>query len=420
MKNRRFGLYMLLSLKRCLRLLPSVLVLSLLLLGATMLIGSAAVEAGYDSEEKKKEQVGVVGDFDNAYLRLGLYALEHLDSSRYSIEIVRCESEREAARSLQSGNLHAYIVVPDGFAEALYEGQTLPITYVATEGAVGIGAMLIDEMVDAVSTMVTQTENDIYGVQNYLREAGHPQPYEAGDRLAEEYLGLILAREELYDLKLVGVSRGLSFGEYYLCALTALFLLLWGVACAPVFSNAHMPLKRTLRSSGLTAPAQVLAEFAAYAVLMAVSLVCIGAVACAALALLFPNGLSLLETDADALRVCLTAALVPAVCLCGLQQLLYELSRGAVSAMLMQFVTAVAMGYVCGCFYPLWALPEAVQKLGSALPAGVTMEFLGGVLTGESTLAALAKLAGYLAVFLLLTCLMRNAALKNTEGGGRE
>ena len=78
---------------------------------------------------------------------------------------------------------------------------------------------------------------------------------------------------------------------------------------------------------------------------------------------------------------------------------LYELASGVVQSVLLQFLTAVALGYVSGCLYPLRFFPEAMQRVGQWLPPGCAIAFLGAGLTRGSGLAPALGLAAWTVFF---------------------
>ena len=411
MKAGRFFSYLLARLKCCVRLVPSVLCLAAFLLGALALFGFAVASDRGEDASFQRIPIGVVGDVGNdTWLRLGFYALENLDSSRFSLSFETTETEKDAVQGLRSGRLSAYVVIPEGFIEALAMGtETPPIRYVSTQGASGIGTLLTDEIVGAVSRLLSETENAIYGAQDYLMDhAPWTDAYAAGAQLTEEYLSLVLDRDSLFTVETVGVSGGLGFFDYYLCAVTVLFLLLWGVACGPVCVRRDTELGRMLRASGFGAGQQVLAEYLAYMALEFAGLALLLA-ACRAASGLLPGLTSLSGPEPEALLRYPARAFFPALMLGAGQLLLFELSSGTVSALLLQFLAAVSMAYVSGCFYPSGFFPEAMRRAGACLPSGVAFAWLAA----PGPLCFLWT-ALYLAAFLSLLTLLRRRNLERS------
>jgi len=59
-----------------------------------------------------------------------------------------------------------------------------------------------------------------------------------------------------------------------------------------------------------------------------------------------------------------------------MQFLLYETATGAVNAILLQFFSAIGLGYVSGCLYPINFFPEKIRRLGAVLPTGTCRTYL--------------------------------------------
>ena len=111
----RFFSYFRLQCKRMLRQLPAALLMTALLLVSAGLLGSALLEKGRSDTPAERVRVGVIGDFENEYLSFGLFALENLDPSRYSVEIEVFDTEDAARAALLRGSLDAYVRIPDTF-----------------------------------------------------------------------------------------------------------------------------------------------------------------------------------------------------------------------------------------------------------------------------------------------------------------
>ena len=78
-----------------------------------------------------------------------------------------------------------------------------------------------------------------------------------------------------------------------------------------------------------------------------------------------------------------------------LSYLLYELSADVISGVLLQFFLYLFMCLVSGCFYPSYFLSEALQQVGSVLPAGLAKSYLAGIIAGNDSLPALLGLLAW-------------------------
>ena len=395
-----FLTYFRLQLRRAARLLPRMLAVTLLLAVLTAL--SALLVAGLhtgDEAAAEPVRIGLVGDLEENMLAEGLQMIESMDSSRFSIRFEPMD-ETEAAAALRRGRIDGYAVIPAGFAEAMMLGEHRPIRYVSASGGADLGAQLMRELAETISRLVLETENAVYGAQDYVADnLPEVNPYWAGDMLVFRYALRLMDRERLYDLETVDPDGALSLPGYYLCGLSLLFLMLWAISCAPLFAGRSRELGRLLQADGLGAAGQVLAEFLSYLLLMLCGLLAAGVLTGL---LLGRFGLRIPQLEGGLPRFVL-GALPTALMLCALQFLLFELAGGTVGGVLLQFLSAVLQGYLAGCFYPTSMFPEGLRRFGAALPAGAGMARLQALLLHSS--------AGIGAVWLWLALLLTAAAL---------
>lgn len=401
---KRFWIYLRLQLERAARILPRMLAVTLLLavlagLGSLLLVKLH----GGDAEAKEPVRIGLVGDLEEGELAEALSLLESMDSSRFSVRFERMD-EREAALALRRGRIGGYAVIPEGFAEALMVGEHRPITYVSASGGADIGAQITRELVETIASLVLETENAVYGAQDYAAErVPGVDPYRTGDWLVYHYALRIFDRDRLFRLELLDGAEALSLPGYYLCGLSLLFLLLWPISCTPFFSGRSRELGKLLQADGLGAAGQVSAEYLSYLLLSICGL--LGAGLLTGL-LLRRFGVVIPELDGagGALRFAF-GALPTVLMICALQFLLFELDNGSIGGVLLQFLNAAVQGYLAGCFYPSSFFPEGMRRFGAALPAGAGMAQLRALLLGEPSAAGPVWL--WLLLFLAVSVCLR-------------
>ncbi len=400
------GNYLFAQARRALRVLPQMLILSLLLLAVGMLLGQMLTQRVQQDEAKKKTQVGVVADRSLSFVSQIFDGLENFDASRFALDFLFME-EDEALQRLRAKEISAYIVVPDDFVDSVYAGQVDPVRYVTLSGASGTTAQLLTEVGHAVSRIFLETESALVGAANYVAEyLPEADGYAADMALADRYTGLTLSRDKLYRMEILGYAASLSTEAYYFCGIGTLFLMLWAISCSPLFSRRSRELCRVLTARGLDTWKQILCEFLPFLILMLVGLGCILAASGVFFRLYGAEPPSL-----DALRSPRTwPVLVSQVLmLCAMEFFLYEVESAPVEGILLQFLCAVAQGYICGCVYPYSFFPKGVRLLGSLLPAGIAVRSFTGILSGEGGTWIFAAL--YALLFLALSWLLRRRRL---------
>ena len=222
---KRFLTYFRLQLRRAARLLPRMLAVTLLLAVLTVL-SALLIQGLHAGDEAAAEpvRIGLVGDLEENVLAEGLQMIESMDSSRFSIRFEPMD-ETEAAAALRRGRIDGYAVIPAGFAEAMMVGEHRPISYVSASGGADIGAQMMRELAETISRLVLETENAVYGAQNFVADKlPEVNPYWAGDMLVFRYALRLMDRERLYELETLDADGAPSLPAYYLCGL-ALYLL---------------------------------------------------------------------------------------------------------------------------------------------------------------------------------------------------
>ncbi len=404
---RRLRSYLGLQLKRSAGLAPQMLAVTLLLAVLTAMAALVLAQMNSEDASKKLVRLAVAGDTEEQILTDALELLQSMDSSRFSISMERME-EAEAIRLLRRGKLNGVIRIPEGFADALYRGETLPLTYVSNTGGADVSSQLVRELVVAISGLALETENAVYGAQDLVQDKlPGVNPYRAGDNLVYRYALAILDRERLYNMELLGAADSLSLAGYYLCGITLLFIMLWSISCSPLFSRRSRELGQILSAEGLGAPGQVFSEFASYLLLLLFALLAAGLLAFLLLRR-FGIGIPELQAPEASPLSMILRLLPPALMLCALQFLLYELANSTVSGILLQFLNAAVQGYLAGCFYPSSFFPEGLRRLGSVLPAGFAMRYLRSALLRQADPAAAAGVWGFCLLFLALSLLVRS------------
>ena len=409
---RGFTAYLYVQSRRTLKLLPA-------LLGATLTacvcIGVLWVMYMRDSgaQEQEKFRIAVVGDISGSYLGFGIFALQAVDDSRFMMELPTM-TEEEARRALAVGELTAYVAVPEGLVDSIVTGTNdRPIRFVGAAGQQGIAGILIRELTDVATTLITRSQSAIYGMQRVLQNHGMGERWwEATETLNVRFIDMVLNRTGLAKLELSGMAGGLSTEGYYLCAMLVFFLLLAGIFNSPLFVRRSHELGRLMASKGVGAFCQVAGEY----------LACLLLNLCCLLGIFLALGLAmsgeLLQIPewkwmgAEALGGFFVRLLPVAAALSAMQFLLYELVTGVVNGILLQFVCGISMAYLAGCFYPASFFPDAARWLGEHLPAGLALRYADQGLAGGLPLLEGLGLIVYVGIFLGLAVLVRKHRLQ--------
>ena len=408
--------YFILQLKRTLRYFLTMFISTTILVFSIAFLASVMLEKEASSEKKMKVQVGLVGDTSNTYLEFGLFALRHIDSSRFAIDIIEM-SETEAVERMGNGTLNAYIIIPENFAEQLEMGINTPITYVTCNGAMGLTSFLMIEIAEEISKLITGAENMIFAVQNYGYRYRIKEAYqnETVELLFFQVVNSLVARTELFEIDVTGISGGVTLVEYYLCALTIVFLLFLGIAFCHIYVKKDMTMTKILVSRGCTPGRQIVGEYSSYLLLIGASFF-VAAGYVGGLYLIFKEQIvEMIDLQWDKVSLFLTGILPVVILITAVQFLLFSAVPDVVSSILLQFVFVFGMGYVSGCFYPMSFLPEVVQEIGNILPIGTAMQYLQKTMLEQSAWRELIRMVIYFVVVMGMAVLLRKRRTENEE-----
>lgn len=169
---RQTTAYFLAQLKRVARLLPGQIFVEAVVCVCAGVLALLLIAQGADAAAGKRYRIGMVGDLSDSYLGFGIAAVQEMDDSRFMIELVPM-SEQEAEAAFRRGELYAVMRVPEGLLESIVYGENDKyVTYTAAQGQQGLGTMVMGEITDLASTLVTCSQSAIYAMQRVLADAG--------------------------------------------------------------------------------------------------------------------------------------------------------------------------------------------------------------------------------------------------------
>lgn len=392
--------------------MPAVFCVTLVLVCAIAFIAKGLISDKLDDESRAKIELAICGDMEGSYLGVGVMALQHMDSSRFAVNFHTMEVA-EAREALIKGDILAYLEIPDDFVDSVVNGENLNVKFYFSTSQVGIGTKMMSELADVISGFIIKSQNAIYGMQNLCDEYGYYDVYwDATDELNLKYIDIILSRQDFFDIEALGLSNSLSMPAYYVCGFLVLFLLVFGINGCAIFVRRDMSLGRMMSANGVGPGAQVLIEFLSYLVLVVInvlSVFCLLGGVCEFVEFTIPEW----ETIHFAKVLSFGISLFPAVImLSAMAFLCYELSDNVVSGILLQFLVALSMSYISGCFYPASFFPEGIQMLGKILPSGVATGYASMCMRAETDVMMFGCMVGYTAAFMIIAVLLRKRKLE--------
>lgn len=404
--------YLTIVLKSMLKFCPFVLIVTLVLFLGFAIIFNEMVKLENADADNMIFKVGITGDTDNNYFKLGKSALQTFDSSRFAIEIIEM-SEEDAQKSLNSGIISAYVVMPENFIKDAIHGNLKSIKYITSSGSVGMVSIFKDEITRAVEELVVHSQKGVFGLEETLLENGFSnEAYDYVDNLNFEYIEFIVHRSNMYKVTELGIGDGLPFGLYMICGISVLLILLTQLPFGAVFIKRDRSLSKLLKSGAVSPTKQVLSEFIAFFMVLTAILFIILGLFCIALSI-FDFGINK-ESLSVYTILKFGIGLLPVLgMLVAFGNLIFSLGENIINGVLMHFFISLSLCYISGCLYPIYTFPKFIQKLSVFLPTGFARGFIANCFTEDSIIFNFTGLAVYTVVFISLTVLIKNVKIND-------
>lgn len=399
--------YFILQLKKAFKSYPVILAITFITLLGVAFAGISIVKENFGDENKQLVNIGVVGDIDNSYLKFGLSTIQNLDNSRFYIKL-REMKEDEAKSALDSGDIHGYVYIPDNFVNGIQRGENIPATFITQNNPDNFGTILTTEATKIISDILTETQIGVYAFQRIVRDTRPDiSPHGLTNELNMKYIEHVLERAYLLEVHDLGIADSISIPGYYICGIIMFFLLLWGISCNKLLTAKNISLERSLNTFGLKPFRQILCEYIPFLIITVITFLILAVIAGIALD---GNNFGIRELENADVVSCImfiARALPVLIMITAMHMLLYELVSGTVSAILLQFLVSVGLGYICGCFYPNTFFPENIQSFAAVLPAGTGFSYLRKLMTETLSPNDLIPIAAYITLFVTATTLIR-------------
>ena len=393
--------YFLIQLKRLLRIFPSVLLVAVLLFGCVFVAYEAVSNMNEDTEKTTRFQVGIVGTAGDSFLTLGLKALESLDSSRFAVELVEMQ-ESNAEKAMRSGDISAFIVIPDGFLDAAFRGEIIPLKFVCTSGSLGLVSMFKDELTRVIEVLLIEAQKGTYGAENAMQSQGLNSSQVVYD-ISIAYAEFVFSRSNMYRASSLETFDGLGLSGYLISGLCVLLFMLICLTFAPTMIRREQALSRMLCAHRKPIFMQVFCDYIVYFL----GLFCVVGIVLLCFAEICEYKITILV---------LMQGLAILFSLGAMSFLMYEIASDLVSGVLLQFFVILALCFISGCLYPITFFPDAVQRLSCFLPTGLARIQLADIVRSTSSFGTTAALFGYGCIFFSGSVLVRRIRVAGVRG----
>ena len=399
-------MYLKLQLKKAFKLYPAIILVTIITLTSIAATCVALLSNSDDKNNQQKITIGVVGDADILYdiAQSGLY-IDFVDMT-----------EEEAQYNLKMRKINGYVRIPPRFIQGIYYGRNNPAQYIMLNSGGGVGTLLVKEIVGIVSDMVVETQNGIYSLQVIEEDYNMDEKvYENINELNFSYMDFTFTRDEVFKIDLLGVTDRLTMGGYYVVGILFFFMLIWSISCNKLLGGRNLSLSRALNSRGISVISQLVCEYLSY---LAVTMVTLLGIAFIMGTVANINNFGIYELEGMTVMTAIgyIIKILPVIIMITLMQMMfYELVPGTVGSILMQFILAVGLGYVSGCFYPNYFFPQTMQDIASYLPTGVGFSYMRKTMSETLAFSDFLYVSVYAVLFGFITFIVRKRRIAGDE-----
>ena len=361
-----------------------------------MILGICAIfvfTIAIQSRGEKRIGVGVVGNIENKYMKLGVEMLNNMDASRFSVKFESLDEEN-AKKALREGRIVGYFKIDKDFIEGLENGENRPVIYVSSSG--GLMNELSKEVASVFSVLIVNSERVIYAVDEYLSE--HKNVYDretANTELNMSLLKNVFTRGKIYNIETKALTGEVSVKDNYICAMIIILTALSGVGLGSLLSGKKDTLQEVLKSRGLSYISSIICEL--ITVTLYILILIIFGFGIFLLAINFLQDESFISPDYFEFFCNIFAV---SIMFASMHLFIYELIYQRVTAVLTEIILGISLCYIGGCIYPLSFFPDIIQKISVFLPSTAGKNILISGLGYRLDLFSLAVVFLYTVLFM--------------------
>ena len=376
-----FWTYFGLELKMMIKKIPQIILGLIAFVLIIMTVAGTGIIALNKSGDKSFDiiRVGVVGDINDRYTKVAIEAIKEMKSLNKSFEFEFYKKEADAQKKLESDNLDILFVVPDEYVEGFMHGENKKVEVRFSKGDTEVSYYVVTDMSYFVSTVVTESERNIYTLQDYYRAHEKDESYDSWYELNKRYFTETLTRADAFKGEQVSATDDLSFEKYYLCNGTILLFLLLGMVCSGIFRDKNETLDKKLNVAGIGYSKRLLSRLVSFIIVFEILYILY-------ISILIPavmTGNATALGDTGTLVTTMLSGLLIIIPICTFILFVYELTGSRVMGVFGLFVLILLFGLLSGTFYPLWFMPKKIIDISDIWLFKIMFNFMKGCLLGK-------------------------------------
>ena len=376
----RFKTLLQLNIKRAFKALPQ------LIFGATALIFLVSAVAfcgnkflyGTISEvaSSQKYPVGIIMEDDS--LLAGKVTDTLLDMKEVNDYLdLRFTTKEEAITMLEAGELLAAVHIPKDTANNIITGKNTPMNVIFPKDS-GFEAVIIKELTDCVTTMLSSAQAGIYSIYDFYDDLDAEEEIDSALlRMNIKYIQVASTGNNMFEKTVVTATGSIPIMTYYICGALVLFSLLFGINCYNCRLNISSYSSKRLSINNTPILAQGLSTYISIAVsqLTTIAIVAIPAV--------FIMKIFKLSLSGPAIVSLIITIPIFTMISSAFVYLISSLTEHIISQIMITFFITIGMCFISGCFIPTIMLPDIVQTISKLLPAYYMINFSSSFLSGS-------------------------------------
>ena len=373
--------YLAFTLKRCFGRLGKLLC-GLALLGiicAAAIYGLSFVNQKNDTAAASHfNVVFVMPKNAGLHYSLALGMVSNMESLSSMVTIKQTTSENEAKAMLDSGEVKAAVIIPEGMIHTIMSGTNDLPARIIYPGEPSIETVIFRQIVDSLSQMVASSQTGVYALYEIYNDfdATEKQQDKANTQLNDLYINSVLERNALFQIVGNDSKENNLLDEEvssdttpatdfvlvgYLCSGLALLFLLSGINLCFFFVTPNRAVLPALSRLGLSDSFCLLADFFA-------AVICQWLIFSIGCLLIGTIGSSAHIVPAFLIGRALVSCFVCAFFSCALELFICRICHGKQACMITTFAVSLLVMYASGCLIPSAFLPDMLRRISATLP----------------------------------------------------
>ena len=373
--------YLAFTLKRCFGRLGKLLC-GLALLGiicAAAIYGLSFVNQKNDTAAASHfNVVFVMPKNAGLHYSLALGMVSNMESLSSMVTIKQTTSENEAKAMLDSGEVKAAVIIPEGMIHTIMSGTNDLPARIIYPGEPSIETVIFRQIVDSLSQMVASSQTGVYALYEIYNDfdATEKQQDKANTQLNDLYINSVLERNALFQIVGNDSKENNLLDEEvssdttpatdfvlvgYLCSGLALLFLLSGINLCFFFVAPNRAVLPALSRLGLSDSFCLLADFFA-------AVICQWLIFSIGCLLIGTIGSSAHIVPAFLIGRALVSCFVCAFFSCALELFICRICHGKQACMITTFAVSLLVMYASGCLIPSAFLPDMLRRISATLP----------------------------------------------------